>query len=909
MQFYRPIFLPRLALLVCTVAGCFFSATVTAFGQNSILLFSPVDQRASATGTGYGTSAVNFNSNTLSLTCSASPITATLSSTADNLGNLLVDNNINVSVTAGGTTTGPTNVCVGGVNGSSIGVPFQNCFSSGYEFPPSGTSYLGQDPDTFAATGGVPPISISSLLRPGTEQVTISLQDEGFYLASSTIYLNTNCSQNGVTGPALVNGNPIPSTSATPQQLTQGFSFDSTSSQQIGFQYDLTAAQSAGSLTITNGTIPQVVDLPLDPSSFQSKYAPQTSFATSNCLVHSGELLPNGQLACKLFTLQCAVGTGATASGAQCPVSSQTNEIIQDVFDGPAFTLSDIPTPGGPTFHEGIGFLMASDGWVGGPCTFEAAADLGNLDCPQNLLYSFTSAPAAPASQSLAKSRVSANALGAESNLGVKSAGSSVVHPEVVASGSTSTSSGRTTHPNSTFITVVQVPEPLTTVTLDGAKPFGYPPTIAPGTYYPSYWFHSTPVVTFSTQPPNLSGTTLPGAATFVPSPIQSLTYGVSAQGQVPVPGTSPTGPAGDVALTNSAPCPIPPNLTNPPAAVFEPGQQTLTGLAEGNYAIYYYAQDCAGTQELQFKQDAGGNWSTGYYTVPFGVDRTPPTIQIVGPTPGVFQVGQGGSVYFNCSDNLSGVAKCGNYSTANALPNPISQTLNTSSPGVKTLTLTAYDFAGNTASVPYQYTVFPAVDSQVQIADSPITTTYPGNRVISITLNPGTNPTFAPTGTVELVLDGTNLASLNLSGAGHGFASAYYELSGANLNAGQHSLYALYSGDSRNPGGASAHLELTVQPSPVSLYVSCVNPKLLAGVNYSCNVYTKPVAAGASGFITYQYDSSAAVVVPLSGGAASFTIPAPTLGAHTVVVSYAAQPNYLAASSQTLNFTVVAPN
>jgi hypothetical protein len=87
------------------------------------------------------------------------------------------------------------------------------------------------------------------------------------------------------------------------------------------------------------------------------------------------------------------------------------------------------------------------------------------------------------------------------------------------------------------------------------------------------------------------------------------------------------------------------------------------------------------------------------------------------------------------------------------------------------------------------------------------------------------------------------------------------------------------------------------------------VNPKLLAGVNYSCNVYTKPVAAGASGFITYQYDSSAAVAVPLSGGAASFTIPAPTLGAHTVVVSYAAQPNYLAASSQTLNFTVVAPN
>jgi hypothetical protein len=898
MRFHCRFPLCNLAFLGCLTV--FFYAQ-SALAQNSILLFSPVDQRASAAGTGYGASAVDFNSNTLSLTCSASPITAVLSSTAESTGNLLVDNNINVTVTSGSTTTGPTNICMGGVNGSSIGIPFQNCFSSSYEFPPSGVSYLGQDPDTFAATGGVSPISISSLLAPGTEQVTISLQDEGFFLASTTIYLNTNCTQNGVTGPALVNGNPIPASNPTTQQLAQDFGFNSTASQQIGFQYDLTTAQSAGSLTITNGTIPQVADLPVDPSTFQQDYVRQTSFATSNCLIHTGELLPNGQPACKLFTLQCAVGTSSTATGAQCPISTQSNEIFQDVFNGPSFTLSDIPTPSGVTFHEGIGFLMASDGWAGGPCVFDSAADLGDLDCPQNLLTSFTSTSAAQSN--LLKAAASSSS----SKLAVKQIASEAeVHTEAAATASAAyESSGRTTHPNSTFITVVQVPEPLTTVTLDGATPTSSVGYIG-GAYYASYWFNTNPVVTFSAQPPNLAGANLPGVASFVPSPIQSLTYGASFTGEVPVPGAPIPG---DVTLTNSVGCPIPPSLSTPPASVFDPSQQSISGLAEGNYVLHYYAQDCAGTEELEFNQDSSGNWSTAFYTTPFGVDRTPPTIDIQGPFPAIFQAGQPAFVYFNCNDSLSGVASCGGFPTSSSEPNPLLQQLNTSSPGNKTITLTAIDYAGNSASAQYQYTVIPAADSQVQVSASPTSTTYPGNILISATIAPGTSPTHAPTGTVQLILDGSTIATLTLSGAGHGYASAYYELPGTLLNAGQHNLYALYSGDSRNPAGASAIVYLAVQPAPVTLDVSCVNPTILPGASFSCNVYTKPIAAGSYGTIAYQYDSATPVAVLLRGGAASFIIPAPTVGTHTVVVSYPALGNYAAAPTQTVHFTVVPPS
>ena len=216
---------------------------------------------------------------------------ATLSSTADNTGNVLVDNNINVTVTANGAVTGPTNVCMGGV--AAWGV--QNCFTSCYENLALSGTITGKDPDQYVSNGGVPPVSISSQLVPGSQQVKIDLQDEGVYLTSSTIYLNTNCTLEGVTGPATVAGNPISQPNPTPDQLSQDFSFDPITNQTIGFGYDLTQAQSAGTLTVVDGTIPKVGDEPLDPATFQPVWAPGTSFATSSCLVHNGELLSSGQ--------------------------------------------------------------------------------------------------------------------------------------------------------------------------------------------------------------------------------------------------------------------------------------------------------------------------------------------------------------------------------------------------------------------------------------------------------------------------------------------------------------------------------------------------------------------------------------------------------------------------------------
>jgi hypothetical protein len=217
---------------------------------------------------------------------------------------------------------------------------------------------------------------------------------------------------------------------------------------------------------------------------------------------------------------------------------------------------------------------MASEGWlgngglVGGPCTFDPASGLQNLPCPQNLLSNFSG-------------------------------------PGLY------TVTGSTSHPNSTFVPVAQVPEDLTTVTVAGQHSGGWINT-------------STASVTLSSQPPVLAGTNLPGSTSFIASPILSITYGISASNNVPSPGS----PAStDTVVQNSIPCPVPANPADPPATVFTTDSQDLGGLADGNHLLHYFAKDSAGTEELKFSQDGGGSWSTSYYAYPINVDTVAPVV------------------------------------------------------------------------------------------------------------------------------------------------------------------------------------------------------------------------------------------------------------------------------------------
>ena len=168
-------------------------------------------------------------------------------------------------------------------------------------------------------------------LWPGTVQAQIGLVDTGGYLASSTLYLVTNCTNEGVTGPGKITGNPISSSNPTGQQLTQNYSFNSSNNQQVQFTYDLSEAQDSGTLSITDGTTPSTGGYPPRSVNFQSTYLQRHLVCDRNCLVHTGELY-NGSPACKLYTLTCQVGTNPEPKRSSVPGVAGTQRALSGSF-------------------------------------------------------------------------------------------------------------------------------------------------------------------------------------------------------------------------------------------------------------------------------------------------------------------------------------------------------------------------------------------------------------------------------------------------------------------------------------------------------------------------------------------------------------------------------------------------
>lgn len=849
------------------LVGCSLAVAPSLVAQNSILLFGPVYVTPSQTGATY-TTPVSFNSNTLNLSCGDATPTAVLSGSADGTQKVLADNDIIVSNLT--SVKGPTNVCSGGQTDSSGNMSFPDCFTANYQTPAGANYLVGADLDTYnntvdgylvnLSTGGVGPLDISGFLVSNeTQQLKIDLQDEGGYFGNSSVYLVTNCTSGGVNGPATITGNtitPPTMTNPTPQNLDQDFTFNPTNNQMIGFGYDLTGsynAQQKGTSTLSidsNGANPTVSDSGLDPGAGFAGLVNGTSFATSSCLVHNGELF-NNLPACKLFTLVCTNGTDSTALGANCPVSSAPNEAVSDVFDGPSFTLPDIPT-NGPTFHQGMGFLMATDDWAGGQCVFDSAEPilLGEM-CPRNLLTSFTG----PGSFN---------------------------------------SNGQTTHPNSTFVTIAGVPEPLTTLTVTDSN--GNPVSLGP-----SNWTNITsPYFKLSSLPPNLVGTSVPNVANFVPAPVNTITWGIS-DGATPPAVGSTTGT--DTVLTNSVVCPTPGTAGPSTQPAFAPSTlQRLSNLSDGNHLIHYFATDCAGTPELLFANtmpDGTGAWSTNFYTFPINIDTVAPEVAsgpVLSP-PGPYTVGQSVMATFSCTDDTeavnSGVISCGGQSfpVGTTDTGSISVPATISSSG--TFSVTATDAAGNSSSQSVNYAIG---DSQITFSDSPGTVIYPlgTNLTVKIANIHG----HVPTGTVQILDNVTQVASLSLSSG-----AAYFYLKG--LPAGTHFLTAVYLGDKYNTGGASTPVALIVQPVPVTLSVSCWNTPYPYGANFQCVITASSNAGAALGSITYSYDGGTPVPVVLASGKANVSLTKPPVGSHSLVISYPAQTNYAAAGPKTQNFSV----
>jgi uncharacterized repeat protein (TIGR01451 family) len=435
-----------------------------------------------------------FKSETLSVSCAGTP-TATLSSSPDGLGNVVVDNFLSLNTTGTPQTTPITttnlvgNVCpAGGPSDQSQ----NDCFTSAYQNAASGGGLDGTNPDTFAnasngvlqggAAGGVSPINVNGQFSGNTTSATVTLLDGGGEVASSSLFLVTSCSSGGVQTGGTITANPL--NPNQPGSLTPDFPFNTTSGKHITFSTNFLSAN-----TFDGVTTPSTSDTGLNQTQFAALVA-NSSAAPSICILLSGEVASDRVTPlCKAFTITCTNSSGMSA-GANCPQSLARTMLFETKLDSP--DTINIPTDG----STGPGLLMGTDGWVASaaPCGTFASNDgveAGQL-CPQNPLTEF------------------------------KGTGDPI-------SGSTPRGV------NSTFIPVLNMPLPQTAVTTT-------PAPVHAG------WVNSrTVTINFSSVPASYSG---PGVNGFTPAPIGSFTYGT----ETPVP--DPTFPAsGDTTIPNGT-CP-----------------------------------------------------------------------------------------------------------------------------------------------------------------------------------------------------------------------------------------------------------------------------------------------------------------------------------------------------------------
>jgi hypothetical protein len=571
----------------------------------------------------------SVQSTTINLTCPASGVTATLSSTPDGAGNVFQDNTLQVANTINGATTTTTNVCYGGDTNFQgfTGFPAgtSNCFEPSYESAAAG--FLGQDPNLapgLIATYGVSPLNLQNtsanalyppVLSSGTQAVSFQLTDAGGDLGAATLHLVTNCSIAGITPGGSITGNPI---STSP---TQTYTFDSAPNQNISIENSVAAASGA---TFNSGIVPIVTDIAV-PQQLFSQLVQNTSAAPAVCFRMASELdysvTPAAPM-CKGFLIQCFNPANGTTTGDNCDPTS-VNEVRNLYYaaqfsspDGPvngfnylygpvgspaADACSNVVPGGSCATGTGPGMLMGGDNWLcaasGSPCPAVAT----------------TQTPVAPPTYSASNCALSGSLAGAACPLDLLTEFEGAADPK---HGSTTTGS------NSILIPVANMPLPTATAAITGQNTYG--------------WIRGSSAIsaTFtSNQAVYPSAGNIPSPNGFAPAtaaPPMSLTFGISTWPTLP----NTTYPVvGDLTNPNSNT-----SLTTPfcntggvtPSTFTSAGN--MSGLSDGIYNLHYFTTDCAFTEGLLFNPTGGSltnptaNWAS-FPFVTVGIDNAAPQV------------------------------------------------------------------------------------------------------------------------------------------------------------------------------------------------------------------------------------------------------------------------------------------
>jgi DNA-binding beta-propeller fold protein YncE len=157
------------------------------------------------------------------------------------------------------------------------------------------------------------------------------------------------------------------------------------------------------------------------------------------------------------------------------------------------------------------------------------------------------------------------------------------------------------------------------------------------------------------------------------------------------------------------------------------------------------------------------------------------------------------------------------------------------------------------------------------------------------------------PTGTVTFLIDGNAQKPVSLSG---GKAS----LTTAALNAGPHTIAAVYNGDSNFQSATSSKVTQQVNPANTTLSLSVSDTKSVLGeiVTFSANVGAVAPGAGApGGTVTFSVDGQAKATATLVNGQATFSTATLTLGSHTITAVYNGSNNFNVSPKASVTLTV----
>jgi len=231
------------------------------------------------------------------------------------------------------------------------------------------------------------------------------------------------------------------------------------------------------------------------------------------------------------------------------------------------------------------------------------------------------------------------------------------------------------------------------------------------------------------------------------------------------------------------------------------------------------------------------------------------------------------GTVTFKDGANILGVIPIDNTGAAS---------FNTSSLAVGLHSIVA-SYSGDTNYQPLSSSALPQT---VQIANTSISLTSSanpataGNALTFTSTVTGTGGTVTGAVTFE---DGTTVlgkSAVNTSGVA--------TFTTTSLSPGQHSISALYAGDSNNSPNTSAILQQQVQQVTISTIASSANPTLtLTPIVITCTV-ANGGAQNATGSVTFTDGSTALGSAPLNAnGVATLNLPSLAAGQHSIVATY----------------------